>query len=358
MIAIYILSSIALIALLFAVAVVIYTKTHPQFGGKHTAIDDERFKSSKQWNGKIFENRIPVVMDMNLSKVPKLIAERRRTKKMSRPQEEIVMTPFDKSSFLNSTEPQFIWYGHSVILMRIEGKTIFIDPMMGDNASPIAPFKTERFTKGTLELIDDLPEIDILCMSHDHYDHLDYHSIQKLKHKTKHFYTALGVAKHLRRWGVDDSKITEMDWQDEIQIDSVKLIFTESRHFSGRGFADRFKCLWGGWIVETTSTKIYWSGDGGYGTHFKEIGEKYGPFDIGFMECGQYNPNWKDIHLTPEESVQAAIDANVKTAMPVHCMGFALATHPWQEPMEKFYAAATINKLKTIAPKIGAMNEI
>jgi hypothetical protein len=141
MIAIYILSSIALVALLFVAAVVIYTKTHPQFGGKHTEIDDERFKSSKQWNGKIFENRTPVVMDMNLSKVPKLIAERRRTKKMSRPQEEIVMTPFDKSSFLNSTEPQFIWYGHSVILMRIEAKTIFIDPMMGDNASPDRTFQ-------------------------------------------------------------------------------------------------------------------------------------------------------------------------------------------------------------------------
>jgi L-ascorbate metabolism protein UlaG (beta-lactamase superfamily) len=195
-------------------------------------------------------------------------------------------------------------------------------------------------------------------MSHDHYDHLDYQSIQKLKHKTNHFYTALGVAKHLRRWGIDNSKITEMDWQDEIQIDGVKLIFTESRHFSGRRFSDRFKCLWGGWIIAAGDKKIYWSGDGGYGLHFKEIGEKYGPFDIGFMECGQYNPNWKDIHLTPEESVQAALDAKVKTAMPVHCMGFALAMHPWQEPLEKFYAAAAEYKLKTTAPKIGAIEVI
>jgi L-ascorbate metabolism protein UlaG (beta-lactamase superfamily) len=136
-------------------------------------------------------------------------------------------------------------------------------------------------------------------------------------------------------------------------FEDISITFTPSRHFSGRGLTDRAKSLWGGWVFKTATENIYWSGDGGYGDHFKEVGEKLGPFDFGMMECGQYNENWHQIHMYPEEAVQAALDAGVKKAMPVHCAGFALAQHRWKDPFERFVDAAAAKNLNILTPQIG-----
>jgi L-ascorbate metabolism protein UlaG (beta-lactamase superfamily) len=341
--------------LIFFLGIVAFTRLHPQFGGRVRQEDLARFAKSKQWNGKIFENRSRTEMSIKPSQIFKLIGDRKRAKEWSAPQEDIPVIPFDKATFLADGPAKYIWYGHSVILLRMGGKTILIDPMMSEDATAIAPMKTKRFSSGTLEILDQLPEIDILCMSHDHYDHLDYPSIQKLKHKTKHYYVALGVGRHLQRWGIAADKITELDWWDTVAVGDLQLTFTESRHFSGRGLTDRFKSLWGGWIIASPACKVYWSGDGGYDAHFKEIGAQYGPFDIGFMECGQYHENWSLIHMLPEESVGAAQEAGVKVAVPVHCLGFALALHPWQEPQERFLKAAEAAGLQAYSPAIGAI---
>jgi L-ascorbate metabolism protein UlaG (beta-lactamase superfamily) len=239
--------------------------------------------------------------------------------------------------------------------MRLDNKTILIDPMFGSNAAPIAPFSVQRFSQNTLELNDEFPEIDLVLISHDHYDHLDYDSIQKLKSKTKHFYVALGVKRHLVSWGIPENTITEFDWWDENPFDGIQITFTPTRHFSGRGLTDRAKSLWGGWALKTAKENIWFSGDSGYGEHFKEIGKRLGPFDFAFMECGQYNENWHQIHMYPEESVQAAIDAKVKNMMPVHWAGFALAQHTWTEPVERFTQEATAKKLNYCLPKIGQL---
>jgi L-ascorbate metabolism protein UlaG (beta-lactamase superfamily) len=195
-------------------------------------------------------------------------------------------------------------------------------------------------------------------LTHDHYDHIDLDSINKLIPKVKTWFVALGVSRHLEHWGVPENQITEFDWWDSIEFQGIQITFTPSRHFSGRGIADRAKSLWGGWVFKTPNHNIYWSGDGGYGPHFKEIGEKFGPFDWGFMECGQYNEHWHAIHLYPEEAVQAALDAQVKVATPVHWGGFSLALHSWKDPIERFYAEAKSQNLKMIAPEIGEVVEV
>jgi len=293
-------------------------------------------------------------MAIGAKDIPGLLYKQLTNRKVREPQNPLSVATFNKESFLSEeSKGKFIWYGHSVLLMRLMGMTILIDPMLGSDASPIAPFKTKRFAENTLNLIDDFPEIDLLLISHDHYDHLDYDSIQKLKAKTKKYYVALGVKRHLVSWGVDAELISEFDWWDELNFEGVQITFTPTRHFSGRGITDRAKSLWGGWVFKTTEENIWFSGDGGYGEHFKEVGERLGPFDFGFMECGQYNELWRQIHLFPDESVQAAIDAGVKKAMPVHWCGFALAMHPWEEPANDFEAHAKQLGLNISYPRLG-----
>jgi L-ascorbate metabolism protein UlaG (beta-lactamase superfamily) len=251
--------------------------------------------------------------------------------------------------------PKFIWYGHSVLLLQLEGLNLLIDPMFGPDASPIAPMKSQRFTRHSLDLIDTLPQIDAILLTHDHYDHLDYHSMVKLRSKVDTYFVALGVARHLVRWGVPKSQITEFDWGDEKLFAGIRLIFTPSRHFSGRGPVDRAKSLWGGWVFQTNKYRIYWSGDGGYDTHFREIGRRYGPFHWSFMECGQYNEMWHQIHMIPEESVRAAREVGTKTAIPVHWGGFTLAMHHWTDPVIRFVREAQKLDQQVCCPHPGQM---
>ncbi len=325
-----------------------------QFGGKITDALIERYKKSKNWRENKFMNLEPTSMDFDFRAIPKILYKQIFDTKGRRPENPIPIQPFNKTAFLaESDEPKFIWYGHSVLLIRWNNKTILIDPMLGPDAAPIAPFTSKRFSENTLELIDQFPQIDLLLMTHDHYDHLDYASIKKLKSKTSKWFVALGVKRHLIAWGVEEDIIEEFDWNDTAKFENIEFIFTPSRHFSGRGLKDRLKSLWGGWVMRTEKHSLYWSGDGGYGKHFKEIGDKYGPFDFGFIECGQYNENWHLIHMYPEEAAQAAIDAQVKKVMPVHCAGFTLSLHSWTEPMDKFQSACNTLHLDVIIPPLG-----
>lgn len=327
-----------------------------QFGGKAKKELKERYAQSKNWQEDKFVNLEPTSMAMSFQALPKLLYKQFFDTKGRAPASPLPITTFDNDAFLApSSTPKFIWYGHSVVLMRWMGKTILMDPILGPNASPIAPFATKRYSENTLDLIDQFPPIDLLLMTHDHYDHLDLASIKKLKTKTAKWYVALGVGRHLEHWGVESSAIQEFDWWDEAQFENIHFTFTPSRHFSGRGLSDRAKSLWGGWVMQSPETKIYWSGDGGYGPHFKEVGDKLGPFDFGFIECGQYNENWHQIHMYPEESVQAALDAKVKKALAVHWGGFALAQHHWKDPIERFTAEAEKQSLAVSTPVLGEL---
>ncbi len=190
----------------------------------------------------------------------------------------------------NKSLESVTWFGHSASLLKIEGKTLLLDPMFGDASSPLPLFNSKRYS-GTFSLErEDLQEIDAIIISHNHYDHLNYKSIMRLKDCAKHFYVPTGVTQYLIKWGVSPSKISEHNWWDEITFDNIKLVCAPARHFSGRSMTDRDCSLWCSWLILGQETKIFFSGDSGYAPHFKEIGDKYGPFDLTLMECGQYDP--------------------------------------------------------------------
>jgi len=245
-----------------------------------------------------------------------------------------------------------VWFGHSSYFMQIDGKKMLVDPVFSGHASPFS-FMVKSFNGSNVYSVDDLPAIDYLFITHDHWDHLDYETVMKLKPKVKTIVTSLGTAAHLERWGFDISKIIEMDWNQQAKLDSGFLVTaTPSRHFSGRGFK-RNQAIWNSFVFQTPQKKIFIGGDSGYDNHFKEIGNAYGPFDLALLECGQYNYAWRYIHMMPEQTVQAAIDLKAKVLMPVHWGKFALALHAWDEPILRVTKEAHRLQMPIVYPIIG-----
>ena len=253
---------------------------------------------------------------------------------------------------LKADDPTIVWFGHSAYLIKYKEVKILVDPVFSGNASPVSFFAKAYEGSNTYQ-VEDFPEIDVLVLSHDHYDHLDYETIAKIHSKVKRFVTALGVGAHLEHWGVDPSKITELDWFESITItDSMRFTATPARHFSGRGL-QRGKSLWASYVLNLYNFNIYIGGDSGYDTHFKAIGDKYGPFDIAMLECGQYGKDWPHIHMVPEETVQAAQDLKARVLMPVHWGKFTLAMHPWNESIKRVIIAAKEKNQLLLIPMIG-----
>ncbi len=326
-----------------------------QFGGKLTDAWKSVYKQSPNWHGGSFANLVKTQTGIDWKQLPGILCKQIKGHKEGYPDSSLPILPLKLDKFLEpSANVKFVWYGHSVILMRLGDLTILIDPMFGDDASPIAPVKTRRFSENTLDLIDQLPEIDLMLLSHDHYDHLDLNSIRLLKAKTKAYYVSLGVKRHLLSWGIDEDLVEEFDWWQSATFNDIQITFTPTRHFSGRGLTSMAKCLWGGWAFRTPDENIWFSGDSGYGEHFRDVGENLGPFDVGFMECGQYCVDWPDIHMFPEESVNAAIDARVRLGIPLHWGGFNLSyQHAWYEPVTEFVKYAKRKGLNYKTPALG-----
>ena len=204
--------------------------------------------------------------------------------------------------------------------------------------------------------LDELPDIDAVILSHDHYDHLDYETMLILKEKVDHFYMPLGVGAHFEKWGFDKDQIHELDWWDSIAFnDHLNFTLTPTRHFSGRGFSDRNKTLWGSWVIRGEENKIFFGGDSGYFSGFKEIGDRLGPFDLTFLESGAYNENWAQIHMMPEETVQASIDLGGQVLMPIHWGKFNLSLHPWKEPIQRLTSKAEELNVQVATPEVGEL---
>lgn len=340
------------IVVLSILGIMSFIKFAPQFGAPPSGTHLERIRASLNHNGGQFKNLIPTSMDLDFKDGANVLYEFIFRGKEREPRKALPVR-FGKDQNLSADSLSVItWYGHSAISLEMDGKYIFIDPMLGDAASPV-PFMTKRFKYSKPIDIESLPLIDAVILSHDHYDHLDYPSIIKLKDKVNHFYAPLGVGSHLKRWGISDSKITELDWWQSAKIDHIEIAATPARHFSGRGVMDRNKTLWASWVIQGNNEKIFFSGDSGYGPHFKEIGEKYGPFDFAMMECGQYNEKWEAIHMLPEQTVQASIDVDSKSMMPIHWSAFNLSLHTWRDPVERALAAAQANEVNILTPFIG-----
>lgn len=271
------------------------------------------------------------------------------------PENPLPFVPFDSKAYSNSDRGilSVVWFGHSSALIEIDGKLILTDPALSKNAGPTSWTGTTRFHKAIPVTIEEFPELDVVLISHDHFDHLDKQSIQALNKKSKQFIVPLGVADYLRKWEVPEDKIIELSWWNDIHIEGIQFISTPARHFSGRGLFDRNTTLWSSWVIKGENHSVYFSGDSGYQKAFKEIGDKYGPFDLSLLECGQYNDDWGLIHMTPEESVQAGLDLNTQIALPIHWGAFNLSVHAWYEPVERFNTKAEELGLKMLAPQIG-----
>jgi L-ascorbate metabolism protein UlaG (beta-lactamase superfamily) len=253
---------------------------------------------------------------------------------------------------LNPSENIIVWFGHSSYFMQIDGKTILVDPVLSGHASPVK-FTTKAFAGSDVYSADDFPVIDYLFISHDHWDHLDYETVLKLKPKVKKIITGLGTGEHLEYWGFDTAIIEEKDWNEEVDLgDGFTVNTAPARHFSGRGLK-RNLAMWMSFVLATPTMKLYLGGDSGYDTHFKEIGDTFGPFDIVILECGQYNEYWKYIHMMPEEVVQAAKDLKAKRLMPVHWAKFSLGLHDWDEPIIRVTAEAEKQIMPLLTPMIG-----
>ncbi|TXB70279.1 MBL fold metallo-hydrolase [Phaeodactylibacter luteus] len=341
-------------ALVSLAAIAAYLRYHPQFGGRLSRALKQRYARSPQWQGGQFANQLETSVDISPLTFPGFVRDNLRSAKGGRPARPIPLPPFDANAWAASDAPfQFVWFGHAACLMRIGGQNVLIDPMLGPDASPVGPIRTRRFSEGALELLPHLPEIDAVLLSHDHYDHLDYDSIMGLAGKVRRYYVALGLGRHLDRWGIPPSQVTELDWWDSARLGSLSVTFTPSRHFSGRGLRDRNACLWGGFALLSPAYRVYWTGDGGYGPHFKEVGEQLGPFDWAFTECGQYYRLWEQIHQLPEEAAQSVLDSGARIGTPVHWGAFKLAPHSWQEPAERFLSAAAAMPFSVALPEPG-----
>jgi L-ascorbate metabolism protein UlaG (beta-lactamase superfamily) len=243
------------------------------------------------------------------------------------------------------------WLGHSSVLITIDDHLILTDPVFEKHVSYFGP---TRYSGDIPMDIDQVPMIDAVVISHDHYDHLNKYTIQQLEGKTKKFFVPLAVGSHLIAWGVPQEKIIELDWWESKPFDArLTITATPAQHFSGRSLIDQNQSLWTSWVISGTNHNIFFSGDSGYFDGFKKIGKTYGPFDMTFVECGSYDKNWHRVHMFPEEAVQAHIDLQGQVLHPIHWGTFKLAFHPWYEPMERLLKAAEKAGVNALTPVIG-----
>ena len=269
------------------------------------------------------------------------------------------LTPVDplpvvKTNLLNlpADSNLAIWFGHSSVFIQLNGKKILVDPVFSNKATPL-PWGVAAYKGTGIYSAADIPAIDYLLISHDHYDHLDYETVLALKNKVKHVVCGLGVGAHLSYWGYTPEQIIEKDWYEKVSVDSSFTIYTESSHHeSNRGFI-RGETLWMSYLIQTPAMKIYISGDGGYDDRFKTIEKKFGPVDWAIMEDGQYDSAWHSVHLLPEEVLQATIDLQAKNLLPVHNSKFILGKHPWDAPLIRITELSKKKAFHLATPEIG-----
>jgi L-ascorbate metabolism protein UlaG (beta-lactamase superfamily) len=343
------------VILIFVICGVLFLNFYPSIGGSQSNEKIEVFTQSGHYEKGNFINQISTSMNMGFGKFMTILKDWIAGVPNQTPEKPLPVLPVDSMTIETKTDSlvRVTWFGHSAFLLEMEGKNILLDPVLGDYTGPHPWLGPGRFSNGIPIEIEKLPHFDAVIYSHDHYDHLDYQSVLQLKDKVSKFYVPLGVGSHLEAWRVEKDKIHELNWWDEIIVDDLQFICAPARHFSGRGIFDRNSSLWASWIIKSEKFKIYFSGDSGYGPHFREIGKKYGPFDFAMLECGQYDRRWESVHMLPEQTAQAALDLDTKIAMPIHWGSFVLALHSWKDPVERLTKKAHELNVNVITPKIG-----
>ena len=271
------------------------------------------------------------------------------SKSPNAPDKSLPKIMLDKSSFSNQpSDYALYWLGHSAAILELNGKRLLIDPVFG-NAAPI-PFMVQRFDEAPIKR-EDLPAIDFILITHNHYDHLEKETVQFMQNGR--FIVPLGVGAALRGWGINADRIIELGWRDSFNHDGLTITALEGVHFSSRSFSDRYKTLWAAYAIKSGEINIYWSGDTGYGSHFAKFKDEYGPFDLAAIEIDGWNAGWARSHMFPDEAIQAALDLGAPNILPIHWGVFDLAMHHWHESIDAFMEGAESKEFKTLTPLMG-----
>ncbi|MEO6838621.1 MAG: MBL fold metallo-hydrolase [Ginsengibacter sp.] len=342
-----------LLSILVLLVIAVFVFLHlPRFGKLPSGARLERIKQSGNYKNEQFQNRSDMPMMTAKGGTFTVLKQFLFDKKPR--VKPVDMIPSVKTDLFNldPAKDVLVWFGHSSYFMQVDGKKILVDPVFSGAASPVS-FNIKAFKGTDVYTTEDIPEIDFLFISHDHWDHLDYETILKLKPKIKKIICALGVGEHFDFWGFDKNSISELNWNEEINLGESFVVNTvPARHFSGRSFV-RNKSIWVSFVLKTPTMKIFIGGDSGYDSHFAEIGKAFGLFDLVILENGQYNQNWKYIHMQPFETLQAAKDLGTKRLLPVHNSKFPLSVHPWDEPLKTITKLNKDLNLNLATPMIG-----
>ena len=347
--------TILFVSLIMLVCIVGYfVMQQPQFGKAPSGKRLERIKKSPNYKDGKFQN---LSYTPNFTEGYTMAGEIYKTFIKKNPRKfptDSIPTVKTNLHQIPINENVLVWFGHSSYYMQIDGKRFLIDPVLSGSASPL-PFGVKSFKGTDIYTPEDIPEIDYLLISHDHFDHVDYKTLLALKPKIKNIVCGLGVGSHFEYWGFDVNKIIEKDWNESFAIqENFKIFTTPARHFSGRKLS-RNNTLWLSFVIETPNQRIFIGGDSGYDTHFAEIGKKFDSFDLAILENGQYNEAWRGIHTMPEDFIKVVKDLNAKKVLPVHSSKFVLARHPWDEPLVRVAALSKEAKTPLITPMIGEM---
>lgn len=306
-----------------------------------------RIEASPQWNGERFVDTLPRIDP------PMWETTKRWVKgvEFSVPEQPVEVVTRSRDDFATAHELRVTWFGHSSSLVELDGHRVLLDPVWGDRCSPFSFAGPERWYPPIIPL-DELPDPDAVVISHDHYDHLDHPTIVALAERGTLFVVPLGVGAHLERWGVSAEQLVELDWWEETRVGSLRVVATPARHFSGRGPGQADQTLWAGWAL-IGSHRVFYSGDTAMFPGFTEIGERLGPFDVTLLEVGAYDQAWADVHLGPEQAIEAHRMVRGDLLIPVHWGLFDLALHSWTEPIERTLVAADAAGVRVASPRPG-----
>jgi len=353
----WVVRSIVVLALVAAVlaAAAWAVLSLPQFGAPMAGARLERARANPQYREGRFVNLEPEAP--STTSLVDYTVRQFSGDEVREPPKPLPVLPVDKAA-LASPPPagglRAFWIGHASTYVEVDGLRLLLDPVFAEHVSPL-PVGPRRFHAPPIALAD-LPKIDAVLISHDHYDHLDMATVRHLAARGSRFFVPLGIGAHLERWGVPAAQVEEMEWWQERTLgNGVRIVCTPTRHYSGRGLNNRSSTLWSSWSVAGPRHRFFYSGDTGYGKLFQDIGARLGPFDMAFIKIGAYGPGaaWTDIHMTPEQAVQVNRDVRARRMFPVHWSTFNLAYHDWDEPIRRTVAEATRAGVDLVTPRLG-----
>ena len=326
-------------------------------GGKIEGERLARIHASPNFSEGVAQNGVQT--SLGSGDVMEFVVEYFRGAKERKPPRPVPMVVTDPSALYSIHDQgiRLIWLGHSSVYLEVDGTRVLIDPVWSERASPFKIAGPRRSHPVPIAL-SDLPPIDVVVVSHDHYDHLDPGVVRELAPQGVQFAVPLGVGADLEAWGVAADQIIELDWWESAAVGSLALVATPARHFSGWQVTDRDRTLWASWTLVGPTSRVFYSGDTGWQDAFKKIGEEYGPFDLTIMKCGAYGDGWPDIHINGVQAVEAHLLLKGRRMLPVHWLTFDLALHPWQEPVIQAVDAGEELGAEVITPQLGQLIDL